>query len=166
MGLFVLMFFKMPSMTLSPHAFSVVFRTAAASAFFCHCLPASADTAVPNAINGLQLSTIQDLRLSLDREPHTKVRSLDVTGGAVREWSIEIADRTISGTFSRWASAAGWQLVWDSPMDISVEAQARIAGRFEDAVEAVGRSLAASSMPIKLTFYKGNKVLRITRGDE
>ncbi|KVN10735.1 MULTISPECIES: toxin co-regulated pilus biosynthesis Q family protein [unclassified Burkholderia] len=76
-------------------------------------------------------------------------------------WDVRASDGTIRGVLSRWASAAGWQLVWDAPVDFSVDAQATLRGSFEDALQALVASLGRTSTPIQAILYRGNHVLRV-----
>ncbi|MES2742994.1 MAG: toxin co-regulated pilus biosynthesis Q family protein [Pseudomonadota bacterium] len=76
-------------------------------------------------------------------------------------WEVRIADRTLSMTFARWANIAGWQLIWELPLDYVIDASTQIGGSFEEAVEAVANSMTSAETPMQVIFYKGNKVLRI-----
>lgn len=76
-------------------------------------------------------------------------------------WEIRTVDRTLNGALGRWAASAGWQLLWEVPNDYAVEAETSIPGTFEQAVAAVTHNMAASDIPLKAIFYKGNHVLRI-----
>lgn len=82
-------------------------------------------------------------------------------------WEILPSDRTLNTSLMRWASAAGWQLIWELPVDYAVEARTSISGSFEEAVAVVARSMEGAEVPIKAIFYKGNNVLRIiTKGSQ
>lgn len=76
-------------------------------------------------------------------------------------WEVMPTDRTLNTTFSRWAAAAGWQLVWDLEVDFPIEARAVLSGSFEEAITKVAQSMSNASLPIQATFYAGNRVLRI-----
>lgn len=80
---------------------------------------------------------------------------------ASRTWRLEVSDRTVKTALSRWAKEAGWQLVWEVPVDFGIDADATITGTFDDALHAVVRALDKSDTPIQAILYKGNKVLRI-----
>ena len=62
---------------------------------------------------------------------------------------------------ARWAEAAGWQLVWELPIDYAVSARTEIKGTFTAAVEAIAASMSTADTPMKVIFYDGNRVLRI-----
>ncbi|KVT60805.1 pili assembly chaperone [Burkholderia ubonensis] len=80
---------------------------------------------------------------------------------ALSSWDVRASDGTIRGVLSRWARTAGWQLVWDAPVDFSVDAQATLRGSFEDALQALVSSLGRTSTPIQAILYQGNHVLRV-----
>ncbi|MCS6476064.1 toxin co-regulated pilus biosynthesis Q family protein [Burkholderia thailandensis] len=79
----------------------------------------------------------------------------------VPTWDVRASDGTIRGVLSRWANTAGWQLVWDAPVDFSIDAQATLRGSFEDALQALVASLGRTSAPIQAILYRGNHVLRV-----
>lgn len=85
----------------------------------------------------------------------------------VEEWELDPSDKTVNAALSRWATKAGWQLLWEFPHDYEIDARSTVPGTFEDAVEAVARSIDSAEAPMLAIFYKGNKVLRIVaRGRE
>lgn len=77
-------------------------------------------------------------------------------------WEMAPADKTLNFTLARWTAMAGWQLLWELPVDYVVEARTTLNGSFEQAVEMVVRGMENAEIPVKAIFYKGNKVLRIT----
>jgi len=78
-----------------------------------------------------------------------------------RAWDVTPADKTLKAALTRWAAAAGWQLVWELPVDYAVSARTEIKGGFTEAVETIARSMATADTPMKAIFYEGNRVLRI-----
>lgn len=82
-------------------------------------------------------------------------------GAASATWSIKALDRTLNAALQRWAYSAGWQLLWEAPIDYAVEADTNISGSFEQAVETVTQSMSTAEIPLKAIFYQGNRVLRI-----
>lgn len=82
-------------------------------------------------------------------------------------WEIAPADKTLNTALARWATSAGWQLLWELPVDYTIEASTSVSGTFEEAVDAIARSVEAADTPMQAIFYKGNKVLRIiAKGSE
>jgi hypothetical protein len=76
-------------------------------------------------------------------------------------WEIAPADRTLGTALARWAVRAGWQLVWELPVDYAVDARTQLSGSFEEAVAVVAKGMEGAEMPLKAIFYAGNKVLRV-----
>lgn len=76
-------------------------------------------------------------------------------------WEIVPADKTLNTALARWAATAGWQLVWELPVDYAVDVRTEIRGGFMEAVELVAKSMEAAEIPMKAIFYEGNRVLRI-----
>lgn len=82
-------------------------------------------------------------------------------------WEIMVSDKTLNAALQRWAAAAGWQLLWELPVDYAVEAKTTVPGSFDEAVNTVVKSMETAEIPMKAVFYQGNKVLRImVKGSE
>jgi type III secretion protein C len=76
-------------------------------------------------------------------------------------WEVLQGDKTLNGTLHRWAASAGWQLMWELPVDYAVAARTELHGSFADAVGMVVNSMEGAEIPMKAIFYDGNRVLRI-----
>ncbi len=76
-------------------------------------------------------------------------------------WEISPADGTLRNAFTRWAGAAGWQLSWDAPVDYPISVRASFQGSFDEAVGSVATALETADVPLQVTFYRANKVLRV-----
>ncbi|MCA1325647.1 toxin co-regulated pilus biosynthesis Q family protein [Herbaspirillum sp. alder98] len=93
--------------------------------------------------------------------------AIAVAADATRTWEIIVTDKTLNATMARWAATAGWQLLWELPVDYAVEARTQVRGTFEEAVSIVASSMESAEIPMKAIFYQGNKVLRImAKGSE
>ncbi|WP_245200044.1 toxin co-regulated pilus biosynthesis Q family protein [Herbaspirillum sp. LeCh32-8] len=105
--------------------------------------------------------------LSGSTEASAAPAAVGLAASATRDWEIIVSDKTLNATMARWAAAAGWQLLWELPVDYAVEARTRVTGTFEEAVSIVARSMERAEIPMKAVFYQGNKVLRIiAKGSE
>lgn len=83
------------------------------------------------------------------------------------QWQVTHADNTVRRVLERWSAQAGWQLVWELPVDYPIEAEASITSQFEVAVETLTKSLQSADVPPKAIIYRGNRVLRVVaRGTE
>jgi len=76
-------------------------------------------------------------------------------------WTVLPEDKTLNGTLHRWAASAGWQLMWELPVDYAVTVRTELNGSFADVVGMVVKSMDGADIPMKAIFYDGNKVLRI-----
>jgi hypothetical protein len=84
-----------------------------------------------------------------------------------RTWEITPSDKTLRSALGRWAASAGWQLVWELPVDYSVESLTAVPGTFEEAVGLVAKGMDSAEVPMKAILYSGNKILRIiAKGNE
>jgi hypothetical protein len=82
-------------------------------------------------------------------------------------WEVTLADKTLNAVLARWAATAGWQLVWELPVDYAVSVRTELHGTFTEAVGLVAKSMSNAEIPMKAIFYDGNRVLRIVaKGSE
>jgi hypothetical protein len=126
------------------------------------CLAAAkASAAGPAPAAGAMFSTTPVRPQALDDDDCDDIDAGPAPAAAVPAWDVTPADRTLKAALTRWAEAAGWQLVWELPIDYAVSARTEIKGKFTDAVEAIARSMATADTPMKAIFYDGNRVLRI-----
>jgi hypothetical protein len=76
-------------------------------------------------------------------------------------WELVPTDKTLKAALTRWARMAGWQVVWELPVDYEVETRTAVQGTFQEAVGVVAKSMDSAEVPMKAIFYAGNRVLRI-----
>lgn len=76
-------------------------------------------------------------------------------------WDVVPADKTLNAALARWAAVAGWQLLWELPVDYAVSVRTEIHGSFEEAIVLVAKAMETAEIPMKAIFYEGNRVLRI-----
>lgn len=96
-------------------------------------------------------------------KPVAATVSAESSASAGTNWEITLSDKTLNSAMARWSVQAGWQLLWELPVDYAVEANTKVPGSFEQAVEAIARSMESAEIPMKVIFYRGNKVLRIVQ---
>lgn len=97
----------------------------------------------------------------LARHKPEKQEAPGVVQTKMYSWEVGATDRTLKQVISRWAASAGWQLVWDMRADYEVEARISINGTFEEAMESVALQMQSAEVPMRVIFYKQNKVVRI-----
>ena len=67
----------------------------------------------------------------------------------------------LKSTLDGWSRAAGWTLVWDSPVNYRLRASAQFGGNFETAVASLVNTIHRSSPEVLVTLYRGNRVLHV-----
>jgi len=80
----------------------------------------------------------------------------------VKTWSVTVGDKSVRSLLERWAKSDGYQLVWEIPVDLELNANATMTGSFEDALTSVLASLKNSDYPIEAMIYD-NKVVRMVK---
>ncbi|MBN6205139.1 toxin co-regulated pilus biosynthesis Q family protein [Ralstonia pickettii] len=75
-------------------------------------------------------------------------------------WSVTPADQNLRTLLSRWASAAGWQVVWKVDRDVPLEGGAQFTGDFKRAVRDALHSTDGSDFPLQPCFHT-NAVVRV-----
>jgi type III secretion protein C len=86
---------------------------------------------------------------------------------AAQKWEIMPSDHTLKSAIQRWATAAGWQLSWELPIDFPIEASMTADGTFEQAVDVIVASMQGAGVAVNVILYGGNKVIRfVAKGEE
>ena len=67
----------------------------------------------------------------------------------------------LKSTLDGWSRAAGWTLVWDSPVNYRLRASAQFGGDFETAVASLVNTIHRSSPEVMVTLYRGNRVVHV-----
>ena len=77
-----------------------------------------------------------------------------------RGWAA-MSGSDLKGTLDGWARAAGWTLVWDSPVNYRLRASAQFGGDFETAVASLVDTIHRSNPEVLVTMYRGNRVVHV-----
>jgi hypothetical protein len=77
-----------------------------------------------------------------------------------RGWAA-MSGSDLKATLDGWSRAAGWTLVWDSPVNYRLRASAQFAGDFETAVASLVDTIHRSSPEVLVTLYRGNRVVHV-----
>lgn len=80
-------------------------------------------------------------------------------------WDMKVSDKTVKKTMQRWATQAGWQLIWNANVDFPISAEMKIDGTFDYAVNEICRASQFTDNKIIGEFHPKNKVLVITTQD-
>lgn len=73
---------------------------------------------------------------------------------------------TVQELLLQWGDKAGWHVIWATDRIYTLEAGAMFRGRFMDVASALIRSFARARPAPWGTFYKGNRVLRVTTEED
>ncbi|MGM7284702.1 toxin co-regulated pilus biosynthesis Q family protein [Pseudomonas guariconensis] len=76
-------------------------------------------------------------------------------------WTLAPTDVTLRRVLAKWADRAGWQLVWDAPVDVPLAVNATLKGDFRTVVKKLFLSLSAADVNLTGYLYAGNRVLRV-----
>ena len=77
-----------------------------------------------------------------------------------RGWAA-MSGGDLKSTLDGWSRAAGWTLVWDSPVNYRLRASAQFGGDFETAVASLVNTIHRSSPEVLVTLYRGNRVVHV-----
>ena len=112
-----------------------------------------------NALLGI-LATASALTMA----PITALADASGSGQYVRSddgrWAV-LEGSSLKTTLEGWASAAGWTLIWDNPVDYRLRASATFSGGFEEAVGRLVDSIYQHNPEINVHLYRGNRVLHV-----
>ncbi|MFJ1256060.1 toxin co-regulated pilus biosynthesis Q family protein [Cupriavidus sp. CuC1] len=75
-------------------------------------------------------------------------------------WQVTPADQNVRMLLTRWASAAGWSLVWSAERDVPLVGSALFSGDFKSAVREVLRATDMSDAAVQPCFHT-NAVVRV-----
>jgi hypothetical protein len=77
-------------------------------------------------------------------------------------WQITFADKSVRSVLEHWSKSAGYQLLWEVPVDLELNANATITGTYEDALNSMLASLANSAYPVEAMIYE-NRAVRVVK---
>ena len=80
-------------------------------------------------------------------------------------WLVE-EGKTLRSTLNNWGKTAGWNVVWNSDRDYTIQAAATFNGDFQTATSNLLRAFARAKPPVMATFYRNRTVLIQTDVDQ
>lgn len=75
-------------------------------------------------------------------------------------WAV-MAGTSLKSALEGWCRAAGWTLIWDSPVDYRLRASANFSGGFEEAGSRLIDAIYADNPEIVANFHRINRVVHI-----
>lgn len=77
----------------------------------------------------------------------------------INSWTYKLKDKNVSGLISKWAKMAGYQLIWHSKYDFTLQSSGVLEGEFKTVVNEVLKSFKNSEHPLKAEWYKNNVIV-------
>jgi hypothetical protein len=78
-----------------------------------------------------------------------------------KAWLIDVDDKVISATITKWAASEGYTLIWDSRSDFQIQTPSVLHGSLKGAINQVLKSFKNTGNPLRANWYT-NKVVKIT----
>lgn len=79
------------------------------------------------------------------------------------EWEVTTADPTLRSLLMRWADRAKWTLVWNSDIDLAINADVVFKSSLPKAIESVMDTLVSEKDRLSINLYEKNKVINVKR---
>ncbi|AOY97495.1 hypothetical protein BKK79_36725 (plasmid) [Cupriavidus sp. USMAA2-4] len=96
--------------------------------------------------------------LVAQKDPGAQLTAAPQSSG--QAWVVTPADQNLRMLLNRWASAAGWTVVWKAERDSPVEGSAQFAGDFKRAVRDLLQGTEGTDQPLQPCFHT-NAVIRV-----
>ena len=82
-------------------------------------------------------------------------------GMGVRSWKI-VKGEMLKAQLERWASDAGYTLIWSAHNDYEMQSDSTFTGPFKDAVKAFFGALQSNGHALRVTIFEGNNVMEVS----
>lgn len=82
-------------------------------------------------------------------------------GMGVRSWEI-VKGEMLKAQLERWASDAGYTLIWSAHNDYEMQSDATFNGSFQAAVKAFFGALQSGGHALRVTIFEGNNVMEVS----
>ena len=82
-------------------------------------------------------------------------------GMGVRSWEI-VKGEMLKAQLERWASDAGYTLIWSAHNDYEMQSNSTFTGPFKDAVKAFFGALQSGGHALRVTIFEGNNVMEVS----
>ncbi len=92
-------------------------------------------------------------------QAQARIKPVAATAPAANEWVL--APGSLKRQVVSWAARAGYSVVWQADTDLHMNAGARFAGSFAQAIRALFEGLHAAGAPYTAHLFHGNHVLHV-----
>ena len=82
-------------------------------------------------------------------------------GMGVRSWEI-VKGEMLKAQLERWATDAGYTLIWSAHNDYEMQSNSTFNGPFKDAVKACFGALQSNGHALRVTIFEGNNVMEVS----
>ncbi len=82
-------------------------------------------------------------------------------GMGVRSWEI-VKGEMLKAQLERWATDAGYTLIWSAHNDYEMQSNSTFTGPFKDAVKAFFGALQSNGHALRVTIFEGNNVMEVS----
>ena len=82
-------------------------------------------------------------------------------GMGVRSWEI-VKGEMLKAQLERWATDAGYTLIWSAHNDYEMQSNSTFNGPFKDAVKAFFGALQSNGHALRVTIFEGNSVVEVS----
>lgn len=82
-------------------------------------------------------------------------------GMGVRSWEI-VKGEMLKAQLERWATDAGYTLIWSAHNDYEMQSDSTFTGPFKDAVKAFFGALQSNGHALRVTIFEGNNVMEVS----
>ena len=82
-------------------------------------------------------------------------------GMGVRSWEI-VKGEMLKAQLERWATDAGYTLIWSAHNDYEMQSDSTFTGPFKDAVKAFFGALQSNGHALRVTIFEGNRVMEVS----
>lgn len=82
-------------------------------------------------------------------------------GMGVRSWEI-VKGEMLKAQLERWASDAGYTLIWSAHNDYEMQSNSTFNGSFQAAVKAFFGALQSNGHALRVTIFEGNNVMEVS----
>ncbi len=109
--------------------------------------------------------TVQETDSEIAVDASADAEAPAVLTDQVRSWVVANG-QTLRQVLQNWCDKEGWDLVWATSREYPIEASAVFKGRFVDVASALVRNFGRATPIPYAKFYKGNRVLVISTGEQ
>lgn len=122
--------------------------------------PSSATPVVDNTMPSAE-AAVPVIPASKSLPSDAEIIPADNPAEEARSWEI-IKGEMLKAQLERWATDAGYTLIWSAHNDYEMQSDSSFTGSFQAAVKAFFGALQSGGHALRVTIYEGNKVMEVS----